>query len=209
MNSYKAYFIQIGTNKTRTQICKIKADLNENESKYKEGIQTFTDCSIIKVELVFIFDKDTQIGLKNKNEFSGAQYCIENNILFYLFSIEDYKLCSTKDMEIFILIDKFEASKPKLIGKRNYNKSKGDFSFLEIEEILLINSFIGDDILNNYIISKGGLYIYNLNQCKKESIYIFYKEKERIYIIKQKYYQIKDGKLVNIKKSDINQTEKF
>jgi hypothetical protein len=49
LNSYKAYFIQIGTNKKRTQICKIKADLNENESKYKEGIQTFTDCSIIKV----------------------------------------------------------------------------------------------------------------------------------------------------------------
>ena len=112
MNSCKAYLIQIGTNKTSSQINKIKTDLNENESNYKEGIQTFTDW----VELVFIFDKDTQIGLKNKNEYSGAQYCIEN-ILFYLFSIEDSKLYCTNDMELFFLLDKFEASIPKKIGK--------------------------------------------------------------------------------------------
>ena len=133
LNSYKAYLIQIGTNKTSSQINKIKTDFNENESNYKEGIQTFTDCNIIKVELVFIFDKDTQIGLKNENEYSGAQYCIEN-ILFYLFSIEDSKLYSTNDMELFFLLDKFEASIPKKIGKRVYNKSKGDLSFLTIEE---------------------------------------------------------------------------
>jgi hypothetical protein len=209
LNSYKAYLIQIGTNKTKAQITTIKADLNENKSKYIEGLQTFTDCNIIKVELVFIFDKDTQIGLKNKNEFSGAQYCIENNILFCLFSIEDFQLYSTNDMEVFILLDKFEAYKPMKIGKRAYNKSKGDLSFLTIVETQLINGFIEDDILNNYIISNGSDYIYNLNQCQKESIYIFFNEEERIYIIKQKYYQIKDGNLINIKKSNINQKEKF
>ena len=112
-------------------------------------------------------------------------------------------------MELFILLDKFEAYKPKKIGKRAYNNSKGDFSFLTIEETQLINGFIEDDILNNYIISNGSDYIYNLNQCQKESIYIFFNEEERIYIIKQKYYQIKDGKLINIKKSNINQKEKF
>ena len=63
--------------------------------------------------------------------------------------------------------------------------------------------------MNNYFISKGSDYIYNLNQCQKESIYIFFNEEERIYIIKQKYYKIKDGKLKNIKKSNINQKEKF
>jgi len=63
--------------------------------------------------------------------------------------------------------------------------------------------------LNNYFVSSGVDYIYNLNQCQKESIYIFFNEEERIYIIKQKYYQIKDGNLINIKKSNINQKEKF
>ena len=200
LNSYKAYFIQIGTNKTKTQIDIIKTDLKEKESKYKEGIEKFTGCNISEVELVFIFDKDTQIGLKNKNQFSGAKYCIENNILFYLFSIEDQKLCSTNDLEIMILIDKFESFKPKKAWKRNYNKSKGDFSFLPYKETKIINSFIEDDIKNNYMVSNGGHYIYNLNQCEKESIYIFYNNKERIYIIKQKYYQIINGNLVNIKK---------
>ena len=93
LNSFIAYFIQIGTNKTNTKINIIKSDLNENESKYKDGIKTFTGCNIIKTELVFIFDKNTHIGPKNKNEFYGAQYLIENNILFYLFSIEIQKLC--------------------------------------------------------------------------------------------------------------------
>ena len=55
MNSYKAYLIQIGTNKTKAQINTIKTDLNEDKLKYKEGFQTFTDCNIIKVELIFIF----------------------------------------------------------------------------------------------------------------------------------------------------------
>ena len=124
INAYNAYFIQIGTNKTKTQINTIKTDLNENESKYIEGIETFTGCVIFKVELLFIFDKDTQIELKNKNEFSGAQYCIDNNILFYLFSIKDFKLFSTNDMKLFTIIDKFEASKLKKIKKRVYNESK-------------------------------------------------------------------------------------
>ena len=76
LNSFIAYFIQIGTNKTNNQINIIKTDLNENKSKYKEGIETFTGCNIIKAKLVFIFDKNTQNGFKNKNEFYGAQYLI-------------------------------------------------------------------------------------------------------------------------------------
>ena len=81
-------------------------------------------------------------------------------------------------MELFFLLDKFEASILKKIGKRVYNKSKGDLSFLTIEETQLINGFIEDDILNNHSISKGSDYIYNLNQCQKESIYIFLMRKK-------------------------------
>ena len=43
---------------------------------------------------------------------------------------------------------------------------------------------------------------------KRINLY-FFNEEERIYIIKQKYYQIKDVNLINIKKSNINQKEKF
>ena len=209
LDSFLAYFIQIGTNKTSTQINIIKTDLNENKSKYKDGIETFTGCNIFKTELVFIFDKNTQIGLKDKNVFNGAQYCIENSILFYLFSIEDQKLYITYDMDLFIHIDKFEVIKPRKVWKRNYNDSKGDFSFLSHKETKLINRLIEDDIKINYMVSNGGQYICNLNQYKKESIYIFYNMKKRIYIIKQKYYQIIEGKLEKIKKRDISQEEKF
>ena len=181
LDSFLAYFIQIGTNKTSTQINIIKTDLNENKSKYKDGIETFTGCNIFKTELVFIFDKNTQIGLKDKNVFNGAQYCIENSILFYLFSIEDQKLYITYDMDLFIHTDKFEVIKPRKVWKRNYNDSKGDFSFLSHKETKLINGLIEDDIKINYMVSNGGQYICNLNQYKKESIYIFYnKEKEYI-----------------------------
>ena len=209
LNSFLAYFIQIGTNKTSTQINIIKTDLNENKSKYKDGIETFTGCNIFKTELVFIFDKNTQIGLKDKNVFNGAQYCIENSILFYLFSIEDQKLYITYDMDLFIHIDKFEVIKPRKVWKRNYNDSKGDFSFLSHKETKLINRLIENDIKINYMVSNGGQYICNLNQYKKESIYIFYNMKKRIYIIKQKFYQIIEGKLEKIKKRDISQDEKF
>ena len=43
---------------------------------------------------------------------------------------------------------------------------------------------------------------------KRINLY-FFNEEERIYIIKQKYYQIKDRNLINIKQSNINQKENF
>ena len=112
-------------------------------------------------------------------------------------------------MDLFIHTDKFEVIKPRKVWKRNYNDSKGDFSFLSHKETKLINRLIENDIKINYMVSNGGQYICNLNQYKKESIYIFYNMKKRIYIIKQKFYQIIEGKLEKIKKRDISQEEKF
>ena len=208
ISAYNAYFIQIGTNKTKAQIDTIKKDLNENESNYKIGIKTLTDCDINNVYLTFIFDKDTQIGLINKDEFSRAQYCINNNILFFLFSIEDFKLYYSNDMDVFIPEDK---KKKKKVNKRLYNKWKGDFLFLTIEEIQLINGLIKDDILNNYYVSNEikNKNIENLNKYDKNSIYICYNKNNRIFIINQKYYQLIDGELKNVAKKYINQKEDY
>jgi len=94
----------------------------------------------------------------------------------------------------------FETSKSIAKRKRNYNESKGDFSFLSANEIKLINNFIHDNILSNYIIFQGGCNIGNLNQYEKDSIYIYYNKNKRIYIINQHCYIIKDGKLIKILK---------
>ena len=58
--SFEAYFIQIGTNKNKSQINKIMDDLYNNEINYKNGIQNYTGLKISKIKLVFIFDKETQ-----------------------------------------------------------------------------------------------------------------------------------------------------
>ena len=129
INCYKAYFIQIGTNKTKTQINTIKNDLSENELKYKNGIKKFIGCDIINLTLIFIFDKDTQVGLIEKEDFSGAQYCIDNNIIFFVFSIEDFRLYSSHDLKEFFINDKFEQFKSKITHKRTYNEPKNYFSF--------------------------------------------------------------------------------
>ena len=208
-NGYKAYFTQIGTNKTKIQINTIQDDLNENKKQYKDGLKKFIGYDIVKVELIFIFDKDTQIGLIDNNDFSGAKYCIDNKIIFYLFSIEDFRLYSSEDLHIFILNDTFEQFKPKITHKRMYDEPKYDFSFLTLEEVQLINNIINDDILNNYYILSGQSSIGNLNKYDKNSIYIFYNRNNRIYIINKKYYHLEEGELKTISKKYINQNEVY
>ena len=209
INSYKAIFIQIGSNKSIDQINTIIKDLKKNKIKYINGIKKFIGVDITDVELVFIFDKDTQINLFKKNKISGAEYCIKKNIIFYLFSIENFRLYSTDNMIEFSLKKNFETFKPKAKHKRNYNESKGDFSFLSANEIKLINNFIHDNILSNYIIIQGGCNIGNLNQYEKDSIYIYYNTNKRIYIIKQHCYVINNGELIKILKKTININENF
>ena len=208
-SGYKAYFIQIGTNKTKAQIDLIFQDLNENKNNYKEGIKKYIGYDIISVELAFIFDKDTQIGLFKKQKISGAQYCIKNKYLFYIFSTIDFKLYKTCDIQIFTPINIFEDCKNSNKLKRNYNESKGDFSFLTIEEVKLVNGLIQNDILNNFIILNTIGYIDDLKNYKKNNIYIYYNNNTRIYIINKQYYLFEDGELKRITKKYINQKEKY
>ena len=207
-NNYKAYFIQIGVNKTKEQIIEIKKDLDENKLHYEAGIKKYVDCSITEIELVFLFDKDIQIEIYDKDVLSGAKYCIFNKILFYLFSVEDFKLYSTSDMKEFSVNKKFEkihiSSK-----KRSYRESKGDFSFLSREEIYLINGLINDNILDNYqlFICKDTT-IKNLKEHEKDCIYIYNQENianRTIYVIKNKYYCKEEGTLKNISKAYVDQ----
>ena len=159
-----------------------------------------------KLNQFCIFDKDTQIGL-NKKESSGANYCIKNKILFYLFSIEEFKLYNTDDLNIFILTEKFESNKMTKKLRRTHNESRGDFSFFENNEVQLINELIEDDILNNYTISEGKNIIDNLKKYNKNFIYIFFIKNEKIYIINQKLYSIENGELKIVAKKNINQKE--
>ena len=59
----------------------------------------------------------------------------------------------------------------------------------------------------NYSISNGSGKIGDLNQYEKDSIYIFYKDNVRIYIINQRYYKFKDGKLNSYTKRYLDQDE--
>ena len=205
-------------NKNKTQIEIINKDLTEKESKYKNGITKFIGHNINRLELIFIFDYETQISLKDNNKSYGALHCKEKNISFLLFSLEDYKLYEAPDMEIFSKLIKFEINKAKnnimkeinnntsnnYKRKRNYNESKGEFSFLDEEEITAINNFINDDILANYMISSNSeINIKNLNQYERDKIYIFHNEYKNIYIIENKYYEIDNEELKYITKSNI------
>ena len=208
-NAYKAYFIQIGTNKTKSQIDFIFKDLNENQKSYKKGIKKYIGCDIISVELLFIFDMDTQKGLIKNKKTSGVQYCIKMNHLFYVFSTKDFKLYRTNNNITFYPINKFEEYKNPYKHKRTYNESKGDFSIFTIEEVKLINGLIQNDILNNFIISNGVGCIEDLKNYKKNTIYIYYNNNKKIYIINKLYYIFEDGTLKNITKKYINQQEKY
>jgi hypothetical protein len=78
---YKAYFIQICTNKNRNQIYIIKNDLMENEQQNKDSIEKIIDTYISEIKLVFLYFMETQIQNKNIDAFYGAEYCIPNKSL--------------------------------------------------------------------------------------------------------------------------------
>ena len=100
---YTPYMIQIGTNKTKNQIEIIKKDFESNKNNYMNGIKAYidNDIKLFDIQLVFIFDRNTQELLKKKNtkiEENGSKYCIFKKIKFCLFSLKDYYLYKTFDV---------------------------------------------------------------------------------------------------------------
>ena len=220
--TFDAYFIQIGTDKNENQIKKILTDSGNNVEKYKIGIKKFIGYDISNVQVVFIFDKETQLnkkkkieeeekrGNKGKKEFSCVKYCLENQILFYLFSVEDYILYSTSDMINFnkkIIFGK-KATKQKSTYICRFKNVIG--TLLNFEEISAIDALMNSDIYRNYEATMRhediGKAIKDFNLTyDKENIYIFQNTTNKIYFIKNNYYIMEYGKLKEIKniKTDI------
>lgn len=174
---YSAYMIQIGTNKTGTQIREIKNDFDDNKKKYLTGITTFVDngIKIENIELIFIFDTETQKNLQLKKAYPsvfGSRYCLMNGIKFYCFSYDTYKLCKTFDNRNYFKINKF-GDFDRYNTKKNWsNYNLERFEFLVQEEIDFINSKLMNETIEKY-------QIYVLNQIKFEEVI----DNEKIYVL--------------------------
>lgn len=96
-NKIRAIFVQIGVDKSKTEIQKIRTDLITNINYYKNNLQKSFNFNIDSVYLLFIFDEETQ-KIIPKNKLSGSKICLTNKIDFYLYSFQDYTLKKTKDL---------------------------------------------------------------------------------------------------------------
>ena len=108
-NKINAIFVQIGLDKTKTEIKKIKTDLVENINEYKKGLKAF-GFNVDNFYLLFIFDEETQRNLYNKN--SGTKICFNNKIDFLVYSFQDFCLKSTINLtdynKLLYFIPKYE-----------------------------------------------------------------------------------------------------
>jgi hypothetical protein len=214
--SFSAYFIQIGTDKNKSQINKIHDDLSKNKDNYKIGIENYTGLKISKIELVFIFDKETQVQIKKENDknnsraFTCVNYCRDNKILFYLFSTVDYTLYSTPDMKGFnkvINFGKIRQKRPTYIFSFRNNI---DLIFSD-DEIKNIGELIDNDIYLNYIMirdvyEKEKEYKEAKMKFDEENIYVFQNSTDKIFVIKNKHYIMENNKLKLIKNINNNST---
>ncbi len=108
-NKINAIFVQIGLDKTKTEIKKIKTDLVENINQYKKGLKAF-GFNVDNFYLLFIFDEETQRSLYNTN--SGTKICFNNKIDFLVYSFQDFCLKSTINLtdynKLLYFIPKYE-----------------------------------------------------------------------------------------------------
>ena len=214
--SFLAYFMHIGTNINKSQIEDINEDLSKNEGNYKNGIENYTGLKISKIELVFIFDKETQVQIKKENDknnsraFTCVNYCRDNKILFYLFSTVDYTLYSTPDMKGFnkvINFGKIRQKRPTYIFSFRNNI---DLIFSD-DEIKNIGELIDNDIYLNYIMirdvyEKEKEYKEAKMKFDEENIYVFQNSTDKIFVIKNKHYIMENNKLKLIKNINNNST---
>lgn len=91
-NCKNAIFTQIGVDKDKTEILKQKKDLLDNSNNYLNCLEKFFGFKIDYTYLLYIFDEDTQLGLKSPNEISGSKYCMDNNIDYLIYSFNDNTL---------------------------------------------------------------------------------------------------------------------
>ena len=205
---YSAFMIQIGTNKTGSQIMEIKNDFDDNKNNYLEGIKLFIDnkIKIETIELLFIFDKETQVKLQlNKTwpSIFGSKYCLNNIIKFYCFSYETYKLYKTFDNRNYFAIKKF-GDFDKYNTKKDWsNYLLNRFYFLVNEEMEFINSKIINGDLSDYGIypekekTKFPIIINN------EEIYVLVGDINKYFIINGEIYSYINDKFEIISKDKV------
>ena len=97
-NKIRAIFVQIGVNKTITDIEKLRKDLITNIGNYKKNLNNSFGFNIDSFYLLFIFDEETQKTF-GPNRKSGAKICLDNKIDFYLYSFKDSSLKYTNDLQ--------------------------------------------------------------------------------------------------------------
>lgn len=209
---YTAYLIQIGTNKTKSQIDAILDDFKPNEKNYLDGIRKYLiyKVKIKYITLLFIFDKGTQdkLYLQNGkiNEF-GSKYCLQNNIKFYCFSLDSYELYKTFDIKNYYSIDEF-GNFDKYI-KRNWSAYTSEkFYFLSSEELKFIQS------LTNKEITKYGYYsnkdiTFPEIIIDNENIYVIMNDINKYFVIKGDIYSYIEDHYDIIDKKIIDRNEKF
>ena len=190
-----AYMIHIGANKSENKIEEIKYDFDPNKTKYISGIKKLIDnnIDIKKIELLFIFDKNTQEKLNN----CGAKYCNKYSIKFYCFSTNTYKLYKMLDNYTYTEIDEFgDFSK-----KKNWNiYEKERFIFLKKEEVDFINSKFENDIIGCWIFyTRPRKTPININD---KEIFILENELEKYFVIKgeiynEKFEMVKEDEIIN------------
>ena len=212
---FTAYMIQIGTNKTGSQINEIKNDFDDNKKNYLLGINTFIDnkIKIKNIELLFIFDMETQnkhlLNNTKKSKF-GAKYCCENGIKYYCFSYDDdYELYKSFDYTDYFKIKEFGDFSEYNI-KKNWSKYLSEiFKFLNEEEKDFINSKITDGSIKDYgVFIKEETKFKNIKIVKKY-IYVFKSDKNKFFIINGIIYKHIVDQFEMVNEEDIESKEIF
>ena len=204
--------IHIDSNNNKQEINEIKNDFNKEKENYLNGINEFigNNIKIKNIELIFIFDKEIQNKLRlrktNINNL-GSNYCIQNRIKFYCFSLETFKLYKSFDNINYYIINEF-GDFDKCIKKPWKSYASERFSFLIENEIKFINSKIDGDIRDvENIFYRNSVKV--PEKIEKEKIYILMNEINKYYIIKGDFYSYINDNFILINKKDIDNEEIF
>ena len=121
-NYYYSDFVQIGVDKTDSQIKDITNDLASKYDTYKTNIFKAFGIQSNFISVLFIFDYNTQ---KDKNFLTGCKICKNKRLNFYLFSLRDCSLVElSENNELKIFVTQYS---PETISNVNeINKSYND-----------------------------------------------------------------------------------
>ena len=126
-NKFYANFVQIGVDKDKKMIEQILEDLHKHEQNYKINIvKAFgLESNDINLTLLFIFDLETQ---KASEYSSGAKFCFQNKINYFLFSNNfDYLLRYDNNLKELNKCDYFIPQNLVRNDKKKIQKKIEDF----------------------------------------------------------------------------------